>query len=96
MPDFDQAENEDEYERVFDAFEARYWSVSLMNGAFPICHIGCALRLWLVVTGKETGNIWFDSRADFKGVSPLLLRSGARATFTSWYSEWLEEELAKC
>ena len=22
-----------------------------MSGAFPICHMGCALRIWLVVSG---------------------------------------------
>jgi hypothetical protein len=55
---FAPANNEEEYEKQMDAFEKKYWSSLLMNGALPICHPGCALRLWLVVTGKESGNVW--------------------------------------
>jgi SMI1 / KNR4 family (SUKH-1) len=95
-PKFALEENEEEYEKQMDAFEAKYWSSSLMNGAFPICHRGCALRLWLVVTGKESGNVWFDGRADYSGLSPVLLKNGSRAAFSSWYSEWLEDALARC
>ena len=57
-PDNALAESDQEqYERRMDAFEQRYWHPSVMNGAFPICHKGCALRIWLVVSGGEAGNL---------------------------------------
>lgn len=96
MPDFDQlGDQEEEYENQMTAFEVKYWAPTLMNGAFPICHHGCALRYWLVVTGSEAGHVWFDQRADYKGLSPVLLKDGSRATFSAWYSEWLEEALSR-
>jgi len=85
--------NEDEYERRFNAFDERYCSASLMNGAFPICHIGCALRIWLVVSGAEAGNVWHDHRADYDGIAPILTHAGDHATFGTWYMQWLDEAL---
>ena len=96
LPDFNPNEDQqDEYDRAMEAFEQRYWSSSLMNGAFPICHRGCALRLWLVIAGKEAGHIWRDGRADYTGLSPLLLKDGSRATLSWWYWEWLDECLSR-
>jgi hypothetical protein len=96
MPDLNPTKGQqEECDRQMDAFEARYWSASLMNGAFPICHRGCAIRLWLVVTGNEAGHIWRDGRADYTGLAPLLLSDGSRAVFSSWYSEWLEDCLVR-
>jgi SMI1/KNR4 family protein SUKH-1 len=57
-------ENEEEYERLMNAFEDRYFAPSVMNGAFPICHMGCALRVWLVVSGEQRGCLWRDGRAE--------------------------------
>jgi hypothetical protein len=84
--------DEQEYERRMNAFEQRYWHSSVMSGAFPICHKGCALRIWLVVSGDEAGNLW-DDRAEYSGVAPVLLRGGSRATFGAWYREWLDQAL---
>jgi hypothetical protein len=86
--------DEVEYERLMTAFEERYWASTMVNGAIPICHIGCALRIWLVVTGEERGRLWRDGRADFTGLSPVLLSNGTPAEFSSWYREWLDECLA--
>jgi hypothetical protein len=53
-----------------------------------ICHEGCAIRDWLVVTGPERGNIWLDDRANDGGLLPH--ESGARrVTFGAWYLDWL-------
>jgi hypothetical protein len=71
----------------------KYWDPSRTNGAIPICHQGCALRVWLVITGPESGRLWEDRRADCGGLFPLLLKDGSRATFSSWYAAWLEEAL---
>jgi len=91
LPNFDPTdERQDEFDQQMDAFEKRYWSSALMNGAFPICHRGCALRLWLVVTGDEAGHVWYDGRADYTGLSPVLTKDGSRASFSSWYFEWLD------
>lgn len=94
MPDWnkDQVENKS-YETAQEEFDQRYWSSALMNGGIPLCHLGCALRIWLVVSGAEAGNLWYDYRADYRGLLPVTLKNGSRATFASWYSEWLEESL---
>jgi len=94
MPPDDLLEgDEEEYERQFDEFEKRYWRASLMNGAIPICHEGCALRDWLVVTGEQAGRVWHDARADYKGLSPLMAPDGTPATFLLWYNDWLDRAL---
>ena len=88
-----RGDNESEYDRQMEQFEARYWNSSLVNGAIPLCHRGCAIRIWLVVTGTQAGRLWRDGRAEFTGLSPLLLRDNVPATFSLWYSEWLENAL---
>ena len=68
---------EDEYDRLLESFEARYWGdTQLVNGAIPICHLGCALRHWLIITGPERNNIWCDNRADLGGLKPLCSPTG--------------------
>jgi hypothetical protein len=82
-----------------------YWL--RVDGAIPICHEGCALRDWLVVTGRERGHVWHDATADFRGWFPWpcdsrgtrsrrpLPRSRPdRMTFSEWYLDWLERALA--
>lgn len=91
MPSDDLIDDEEgEYEKQLDEFEKRYWHASLMNGAVPICHEGCALRIWLVVAGEQAGRLWRDRRAEYMGVEPMLTSDGAPATFSRWYDEWLE------
>ena len=87
--------DEQEYERQYVQFESRYWNSSLMNGAIPICHEGCALRIWLVLTGQATGHLWRDARADYRGLQPLRLADDSPATFSLWYGEWLENALQR-
>ena len=82
----DDPEWEDEYHRQLDAWENRvYWNPANVNGAVPICHLGCALRQWLVVTGPEAGNVWNDDRADHGGLKPLQRAGLERITFLQWY-----------
>jgi hypothetical protein len=97
-PDFVGAEDspeEEEYYRQMDEFQEKYFSGGIMNGAIPICHMGCALRLWLIVTGPEKGNIWEDNRADEAGIKPLHTATQQRVTFYEWYRAWLDEALKK-
>jgi hypothetical protein len=85
---------EDEHNRQMCAWEEHvYWNTANVNGAIPICHLGCAFRQWLVVTGAETGNIWNDNRVDHDGLMPLQKRGRERVTFLEWYQFWLEEAL---
>ena len=48
--------NEEEREQLMEAFERQYWDPRFIDGAIPICHLGCALRQLLVITGPEAGN----------------------------------------
>lgn len=65
-----------------------------MNGAIPICHRGCGLRVWLVVTGVEAGNIWFDDRVERAGLYPLTVAGRERAISLQWYRALLDDVLA--
>lgn len=95
MPDAEQADTDElEYEKQMEAFDQRYWSASLVNGAIPICHEGCAIRIWLVVSGPQSGSLWEDRRSELKGLMPLRLIDGSRATFETWYDEWMDTCLA--
>jgi len=90
-PDDDQVDrNEAEYWKQMKAFGSTYWSAALVNGAFPICHQGCALRILLVVTGDQAGYLWCDKRSDYGGIKPIRLADGSPATFSGWYGEWLD------
>lgn len=87
-------EEEDQLWAAWDKrLEAEYWSPKVMHGAIPICHEGCALRLWLVVTGPLAGNVWRDMRADDDGIAPLQNSDGTPMRFSDWYLHWLDTSL---
>lgn len=88
----DRITNE-QYEHDLDAFEKHYWRP--IDGATPICHLGCAMRVWLVITGSERGHVWLDDRASDNGISPVLGKNGERLTFGAWYQTWLDEALTQ-
>jgi hypothetical protein len=52
----------------------------------PIAHFGCAIRIYLVVTGPLAGQVWTDDRAGDQGIYPC-----EPVQFTHWYLRWLEE-----
>lgn len=87
----------EEFDKLWDAWQNRvdetYYNPTVMNGAIPICHLGCALRHWLVICGAQAGSIWVDDRTDKKGIAPLLLAKGEQASFATWYEAWLDESL---
>ena len=88
-------DDECEDEGQIEAFENDYWGTNHVTGAFPISHVGCALRELLVVTGPERGNVWYDARADYAGLNPLKDSKGGRLSFFNWYRRWLDEALSK-
>ena len=71
--------NLEEYERQLAVFEKFYWDPARVNGAFPICTLGCALRILLVVSGEQAGHLWLDRRADDNGISPLISNNNLRS-----------------
>ena len=89
-PDLSEA-NPELYEQQIELFDRTYWGSQNVNGAIPICHMGCAIRVWLILSGAEAGHLWRDGRADYTGLSPIKLHDGSRATFSECYSEWLDE-----
>lgn len=93
-PEYNE-DNEEEYDQQVELFEQLYWRTGNVNGAIPICHLGCASRQWLVITGPEAGNVWCDDRADMRGLSPLTASGKMRVTFYEWYRGWLDEAIAK-
>ena len=92
--DWDPDTDPDLFEDAQDAFDRRYWATDQVNGAIPICHEGCALRDWLVVTGPEAGHVWHDARTEFGGLEPISIGDQGRVSFLDWYFSWLNEALA--
>ena len=90
-PDDDLIDRDEaEYWKQMKAFDRTYWNVALINGSFPICHQGCALRILLVVSGDQAGYLWDDRRSEYGGIKPIRLADGSPATFSGWYREWLD------
>ena len=84
-------EEEDKLWETWDnVMQEHYWNPSIMNGAIPICHKGCALRQWLVINGEQHGFVWNDHRVDKRGIAPILDQTGNPVTFGDWYMEWLD------
>jgi hypothetical protein len=65
-----------------------------IDGAIPICHLGGAVRTWLVVSGPERGNVWLDARAEGDWLRPHQTGDGVHLTFAAWYEGWLDKSLA--
>jgi len=85
-------EEEDRLWEEWDRLEQEhYWHPSIINGAIPICHLGCALRQWLVVHGEQRGFVWNDFRADHRGIFPVRDEAGRQKTFSEWYLSWLDK-----
>jgi hypothetical protein len=89
-PDFDNDDEEDAYN---EALNEEYFTSSLVDGAFWICHHGCAIYSLLVVTGDERGNVWRDGRGEYTGISPHTDKAGRRVSFGDWYLDWVTTTL---
>jgi SMI1 / KNR4 family (SUKH-1) len=93
-PDLPPGTPQEEEDRMMEAWDRElgqhYWNPAIMDGAIPICHLGCALRQWLVIHGERRGHVWNDFRADWRGLSPVLGESGGPVTFADWYGGWLD------
>ena len=78
-----------------DAYDLRYFEARGSAGMLYLCHMGCAMRTFLVVNGPCAGQVWYDGSVDYAGVEPLLRADGVRHMFASWYLEWLDASLAE-
>ena len=95
-PDTPPDEEDKLWEEWDEVLAEQYWNPAITNGEIPICHLGCALRQWLVINGEQKGFVWNDKRADNHGVSPVHDGAGRQMTFSDWYMSWLNESLRKC
>jgi len=98
-PNPEEGTHEEVEDKLWEEWDKKlendYWNTSIMNGAIPICHEGCALRDWLVVTGDQAGSIWGDYRADNDGLEPKKNQNGKIMNFMEWYMSWLNESIQK-
>jgi hypothetical protein len=89
----------DEYDEAYTQWDDRrkdlLWDQSRTVGAICLCHLGCASREWLVISGPERGRMWSDYRAEDYDLSPITTPAGEPVTFADWYLEWLETAEAK-
>ncbi len=90
--DFDDVEDFDDAMEAWDErWDAVMFAPERTAGAIVICHLGCARREWLIISGSHRGTIWSDDRADDVDLVPLLNDDGKPVTFARWYSDWLQQ-----
>lgn len=97
--------DEDSFDSVaaFNAAEDAYWEHHSQIvyrpehsvGLLYLCHLGCALREVLVVSGESRGQMWADNTAEDGGFEPLIDGVGSRLGFAQWYRQWLDQSEAE-
>jgi hypothetical protein len=88
---------------AFNAAEDAYWEKhdqvvfrpEHSIGLLYLCHLGCALREVLVVSGPARGQMWADDTADDGGFRPLVDDDGTPLGFARWYRRWLDNAEAQ-
>jgi hypothetical protein len=88
---FDSESFDDAYELWNEKFYEIYWDAKWTEGGICLCHEGCALRDWLVVSGPQAGQIWWDGSADRAGLMPCENSDASSMNFTDWYLDWLNK-----
>ncbi|WP_344953804.1 SMI1/KNR4 family protein [Actinomadura miaoliensis] len=97
--------DEEDYSSLeaFNAAEDAYWEKhdevvyrpEHSIGLLYLCHLGCANREALVVSGPARGQMWADDTADGCGFRPLLDTDGTPMGFARWYRQWLDNAEAQ-
>ena len=90
----------DSLSQPFDEDAAEEWEgdgdpldwEEVMQGALILSTEGCARWFWLVVSGPNAGEIWFDARADGEAPDCVVGDTGPLG-FWEWYEEWLLPQL---
>lgn len=97
--------DEEDYgsEEAFNAAEDAYWEKRREAvfhpehsiGLLYLCHLGCAQREALVVSGPARGQMWADLSASAEGFCPLTDIAGTPRGFAQWYRRWLDKAEAQ-
>jgi len=82
-------------EAYFEQHDAVVFRPEHSVGLLYLCHLGCALREALVVSGAARGQMWADNTADDLGFAPLLDDAGIPLGFAQWYWRWLDGAAAQ-
>ncbi|MFE6977378.1 SMI1/KNR4 family protein [Streptomyces sp. NPDC057682] len=94
-PEEEDFEEIEDFDDAMEAWDERWASLVFAPertaGALVICHLGCAQREWLIVSGTHRGTVWSDCRVDDMDLAPLLDAAGRPVTFADWYLGWLRE-----
>lgn len=70
-----------------------YFNPSLACGAMRIVNWGCGGYYLLVVSGPETGTVWYDDRAcGPRGILPLRSADGGRLSFAEFAKNGFEQK----
>lgn len=89
--DFDSVEEFNEAEDAYwEQHEAAVFHPRHSIGLLYLCHLGCAYREALVISGPARGQMWADDTAGDGGFGPLYDDDGKRFGFARWYRRWLE------
>ncbi|MFG1796371.1 SMI1/KNR4 family protein [Nocardia sp. NPDC049149] len=88
---------------AFGAAEDAYWDDRYQVidrpehsvGLVYLCHLGCAYREALVVSGQARGQMWADERAGDGGFLPVIDDAGTPVGFAAWYRKWLDNSEAQ-
>jgi hypothetical protein len=96
---------EEDYDSVeaLNAAEDAYWEQRLevvcrpehSTGLLYLCHLGCAYREALVVSGPARGQMWADDTAADGGFRPLTDADRGPLGFIRWYRQWLDNAEAQ-
>ncbi|WP_433828444.1 SMI1/KNR4 family protein [Actinoplanes sp. CA-015351] len=87
----DEEEGEDAEDAWWELHDRLVFNPAHSIGLLYLCHMGCALREALVVSGPARGQMWADDTADGSGFYPVLDDDGKPMGFARWYRRWLDE-----
>ena len=80
----------EDYDKWLDEYDDIKWA----NGMIRINHLGSGMYSNLIISGKEKGNIWIDSRTNEGGIYPSNYYNKAiKNDFLSWYLHWIENSI---
>lgn len=93
-PDEADYDSEEQFNAAEDAYWEQHDSIVFKPehsiGLLCLCHLGCAMREALVVTGPARGQMWADDTASDGGYRPLRDDDGTPLGFARWYRRWLD------
>ena len=94
-PDEEGFDSEEKFTEAEDAYWQRHDAVvsapELTVGLLYLCHLGCAYREALVISGAARGQMWADDIAGDGGFRPLREADGSTTGFARWYRRWLQQ-----